>query len=50
MVKLLLDFIRNANVAAGEDGVNQKIGAYQAKTEPGTIAIDMDDTAFGSKS
>ena len=36
----LLDFIRNANVAAGEDGgITQKIGAYQAKTEQGTIAF-----------
>ena len=36
----LLDFIRNANVAAGEDGgITQKIGAYQAKTQQGTIAF-----------
>ena len=36
----LLDFIRNANVAAGEEGgITQKIGAYQAKTEQGTIAF-----------
>ena len=36
----LLDFIRKANVAAGEDGgITQKIGAYQASTEQGTIAF-----------
>jgi translation initiation factor IF-2 len=36
----LLDFIRQANVAAGEDGgITQKIGAYQASTEQGTIAF-----------
>ena len=36
----LLDFIRKANVAAGEDGgITQKIGAYQATTEQGTIAF-----------
>ena len=36
----LLDYIRKANVAAGEDGgITQKIGAYQASTEQGTIAF-----------
>ena len=36
----LLDYIRQANVAAGEDGgITQKIGAYQASTEQGTIAF-----------
>ena len=36
----LLDFIRKANVAAGEDGgITQKIGAYQASTDQGTIAF-----------
>ena len=36
----LLDFIRKANVAAGEDGgITQKIGAYQAVTDQGTIAF-----------
>ena len=36
----LLDFIRKANVAAGEDGgITQRIGAYQASTEQGTIAF-----------
>ncbi len=36
----LLDYIRKANVAAGEDGgITQKIGAYQASTDQGTIAF-----------
>jgi|TARA_B110000438_G_scaffold128097_1_gene124416 translation initiation factor IF-2 len=36
----LLDFIRKANVASGEDGgITQKIGAYQAKTDQGIIAF-----------
>ena len=36
----LLDYIRKANVAEGEEGgITQKIGAYQANTESGTIAF-----------
>ena len=36
----LLDFIRKANVAAGEDGgITQKIGAYQANTEQGLLHL-----------
>jgi len=36
----LLDYIRKANVAEGEDGgITQKIGAYQANTDSGTIAF-----------
>ena len=36
----LLDYIRQANVAEGEDGgITQKIGAYQATTDQGTIAF-----------
>ena len=36
----LLDYIRKANVAEGElGGITQKIGAYQADTESGTIAF-----------
>ncbi len=36
----LLDYIRQANVAEGEDGgITQKIGAYQAITDQGTIAF-----------
>ena len=36
----LLDYIRNANVAEAEEGgITQKIGAYQANTNSGTIAF-----------
>ncbi len=36
----LLDYIRKANVAEGEEGgITQKIGAYQADTEQGTITF-----------
>ena len=36
----LLDFIRNSKIAEGEEGgITQKIGAYQAKTDQGTITF-----------